>query len=293
MDYLEPIFTELEPPLLSLPLEFMVDDESANKWDEEFDIIARPLFDTNLVHDTEDIQETHPHIISARSYYQSVYYRLRFLNMKYAIEEIRDYANVRPGYIKYLLNYYALVTENVFNPLDATINHTLEYLKTYGGELFDLTKKSLPIEIGRFIMNKITLNPNTFYGCVSVIEHYKHNDLYTLLKSFENAIRERDRDRATGDINELSYLMDNIWKDSHKIGADKQAISCGISITLGIAGFLATSGLLGVGGLLAALGFVVADKGLDYYVSEKFAKVINKDNLYNIYDFRKRYPLVQ
>jgi hypothetical protein len=89
----------------------------------------------------------------------------------------------------------------------------------------------------------------------------------------------------------LDEILDNIWSDSHKIGGERQAISYGISIGLGVAGFFATAGLLGIGGLLASLGFVVTEKVLANHVSEKFAKMINQDYLYNIYDFQKRYPI--
>jgi hypothetical protein len=155
-----------------------------------------------------------------------------------------------------------LATENIFNPLDTSINHTLDYLKTYGGKLFDEINKPFPVEIGRYIMNKITPNSDTFYGCVGVIEYYKQNNLYLLLESFEKAIKERNRDKIIHDIDELNEMMDNIWRDSQKIGGKKQIVSYGISITLGVAGFFATTGLLGFGGLLAALGFIVADKKL-------------------------------
>jgi hypothetical protein len=92
----------------------------------------------------------------------------------------------------------------------------------------------------------------------------------------------------------LDIILDNIWRDANKIRSQKDAVSFGKTLVIGAAGFLATVGLFGLGGLLAGLGFSFGDKLLDFknsLISEKIVQLLNKDYLYNIYDFQQRHNI--
>jgi hypothetical protein len=183
LDYLEPIFSELQPPLLTTPAELYTDDASYDKWQREFHDLAIPTYYHHLIHEIEEMGETANYFHTLKSFRASAYLRLRLLNLNEVIDEINNYVNAIPEYVSWLLEYYAFATQHLFNPLWANQNYTLESLEFYGKMPQRSPKQQLPVEIGSYIMKKIAPSPQTYYGCVSVIEYYKQNELYKALES--------------------------------------------------------------------------------------------------------------
>jgi hypothetical protein len=121
-----------------------------------------------------------------------------------------------PEYVSWLLEYYAFSTDSLFNPLFANKNYTLETVNHYGAQPPTSPRGELPMEIGRFIMEKVTLHPQTSQGCINVIEHYKQNELYKLLNSLQQAVYARNKEMLFVNLRDLNEILDNIWKDAKK-----------------------------------------------------------------------------
>jgi hypothetical protein len=258
MDYLEPIFSELEPPMLTMPSNIYTSDENYDKWQEEFRNLAYPAYYHHLIHEVEEMGETEHYFRTLRLFRASIFFRLRLLNLQYGIDEVINYINSIPEYVSWLLEYYAFSTESLFNPLLANKNYTLETVNHYGAQPPSSPKRELPVEIGRFIMEKVTLHPQTSQGCINVIEHYKQNELYKLLNSLQQAVYARNKEMLLINLGDLNEILDNIWKDAKKIKNQKEGISYGKAIFLGIGGPILGYNLGDLPGLLASLGLGVA-----------------------------------
>ena len=77
LDYLDPILFELKPPILTVPLELYVDTDTAKQWDEEFNNIVTPAYDTYLVHHVLELGETASYLKSVKSFYRSQYLSIK------------------------------------------------------------------------------------------------------------------------------------------------------------------------------------------------------------------------
>jgi len=120
---------------------------------------------------------------------------------------------------------------------------------------------------------------------------YKDTDLYQLLSSMDKAVKEKNKDRLLEDSKNIDIVLENIWKDAYKLRIQKNVAAIGASLFLGVVGTLIAPDQL-YPGILASLGFTAADKLLeikDSVISNKIVKLLNKDYMYNIYDFRSRY----
>jgi hypothetical protein len=91
--------------------------------------------------------------------------------------------------------------------------------------------------------------------------------------------------------------MDNVWKDTGKVKIEREGIKDGISVTIGGVGGFASS-LVGaeptMTGLLAAFGFKAMDRALSRFemsIGDKLVRLLNKQYLVNIYDFKERHNL--
>ena len=58
MDYLGPIFSELEPPMLTMPSNIYTSDENYDEWQNEFRNLAYPVYYHHLIHEVEEMGET-------------------------------------------------------------------------------------------------------------------------------------------------------------------------------------------------------------------------------------------
>lgn len=295
LDYLEPIFTELKPPLhRAIALEHFTLDKTINSWREEFFTRANISYYKRL---REKLIRITPSDNEALSYIRTqsmLYAYLKFLKMDYAVDEISNYLIDDPGTACHLVAKYALILEPIFYTFHANCNLSLSTMKMY-----DLTPASqqitFPVEIGRYLMKKLVLYPSTYNGCIHVIQHYEANDLYRIVESLDRGIKNQNIDNIVKNAKELDAILDNIWKDAARLNLEKEGVHTGISLALGIVGDVATSMLGGFGGLLAKLGFKVAERWLemkDYAsLSDKIVRLINRDYLVNIYDFQQKYRI--
>ena len=152
-----------------------------------------------------------------------------------------------------------------------------------------------PVEIGAYIMSKITKNPQDYYGCVDVIEQYDQDDLYKILESLDTGLKRRKKGQVLDNFKQLGILLDNIWKDARNVNQRHTVTPwnvSGASITIGIAGSMfAEEAIIG---LLTSLGLPALGKLSDIIIrSKKVTKLINPDYIYNIYDFGEKHNIKQ
>jgi hypothetical protein len=294
LDHLQSVFEELRPPIITTPWNLFGSDAEYDRWINEFNDIAVAAYDNELWNRTQEAGERVQYFKSMRSYQASIYAKINWLKMEDAVEDIKNYIHFAPDYVISLLDYCGFLTENLYNPIRFNHNYSLETLKFYNSNFRAKpgSQFQAPVEIGAYIMKKITRNPQNYYGCLGVIDQYNQNDLYTLLESLDKGIRSKRKEQVLFDIQQVRMILDNIWKDADKINSNKDFTSWGIGLTIGIAGFLLTGGLSSFAtGLLASLGFTVTDKLLDSMVSKKVVRLLNRDYIYNIYDFKEKYSI--
>lgn len=294
LDHLDPILEELKPPMLQpIPLDKFANRKTWDVWHDEFDELASRSYLKFMYQRITSNGESRAYYSALMNNHAFTYGKLKMLKMDDIVAMISDTMISDPDMASGLFFAYSLLTGPQFEALPA--NYNLAFLKAQLLGAQDNKSSKYPVEIGSFLMKKMTLNPSSYYGCVSVIEQYKQNDLYKLLESVDKAIRDREQTKILSDINELGIVMDNIWKDAEKIKRTDEITKAGISIGVAAIGSFATS-LLGAGvgiteGALAGMGFNVADRLLEKFdssLSNKLLKWLNKDYMINIYNFQKR-----
>jgi hypothetical protein len=186
MDHFEPIFRELEPPeLLYMPHEALsIDSKTYDNFCEEFEALAGVNFYNSWNEYFENNAIPHNEYWSIMQHRRDTFAYMKILG----VEEVDNISNLMiddPVHADYLLAGYESLIEPIFDPLKATKNFILSEIRHYGlhalASRMPLSSQqrqyvqSHPVEIGRYIMKKIALNPSTYYGCIDVIQHYEQN----------------------------------------------------------------------------------------------------------------------
>lgn len=295
LDYLEPIFTELRPPVFAFtPLESLTDLKTWEKWRQEYFALASVTFDLGLAYQVHNMGESKEFYFNVRDACANAYAKMKLLKMDEVIEIISNLMIDNPKNAYSIFEKYFVILTPQFDSLKASCNLSLNHMKRFDINFKDKKDGVLfPVDIGKYVMKKLVQNPTSYHGCMNVIENYKQNDLYNLLSSLDTAVKGRDKDLFDKNTDDLNTVLDNVWSDAKKIEGQKENIRTGISVVLGIIGDLATSagGNLGI---LAGLGFNVADRKLEASnssISEKIVRGINSDFMVNIYDFTDTYSI--
>jgi hypothetical protein len=293
LDHLDQIFTELKPPMFTIPWDSFFDKDLYYLWRQEFVDMAYPSYATLKTHSIEAIKESDKYFDSVVRSHMSIYMQLKVLNWEEPLEYIRDYIYHDPKQVSFYFNYLNEILETIFDPFKASQNRSISRIKAYNGNLGNLSKHPPTVEIGRYLMKKLVRRPDSYYGCITTIEHYQDSDLYKLLASMTKGVKERKKESVLQSAKELETILDNLWSDAKSIDEQKKYISYGISLALGVGGFLAES-MIGSVGILTSIGFTVGDKLLDLKessIGQKITKLINKDYIYNVYDLQTKYRI--
>jgi len=153
-----------------------------------------------------------------------------------------------------------------------------------------------PCEIGKFLVKKLTFAPSSLRSCYELLDHFDSYDLQKILQTLNDGITLNHVDVVNKSAMELSKILDDIWKDP-TIPRKITAIKMGVPIMMAVAGYIA-GGPVGAagGGLLGDLGFQVADKIVATLfdsqttgLSERMAKLRMRSYQINVYDFKKKY----
>ncbi|MEM3159515.1 MAG: hypothetical protein QXJ74_01900 [Nitrososphaera sp.] len=302
LDYLDPIFEQLNPPLMqTVPYSAYTKDGDVIRWQEEFRALASISFAKHVEDSVrKQVGDSYDNAFQVTMLNrQSTYVRLKVLRQDDLLEWLSALMIDEPEIADIGLGAIAQATDPLFSGLRGNTNFSLKRVKAFGLDALGLPQTSsikYPIEIGKFLMQKIAINPSSYYGCLDVIEHYDKEQLYKVLQSLDKGVKEQMMDNVVSDVRELEDIMNNIWSTAQRIGKASKVIQGGFRIALGLAGLGLSSMVLPPAaspvGLLAALGVNVADqyfegKGL----GERIAKLLNKRYIATIYDFSQKYSL--
>ena len=289
LDYLQPIFNELKPPLLrGKPPDHFITKEDSNKNWEEFMTLGNIRYldhvenQLNMSGNSQMIKN----VIDKR---YGAFERLKILKMDKELEDLSNQMVDDPKKADSLFHYYITVLEPIFDALTPNQNLSLKRFNQLDMKISSKPNFQIP-EIGDYLMKKTLLNPSSYYGCIDAINQYKQNDLGKVMNSLTTAVKEHQTEEVIESTKELDIILDNVWNDASKLGKKKEYIRDGISVVLGLVGSMITPAMGGMG-LLAGLGFNVLDRRLEmknFSASDKIIKAINPDYLVNIYDFQQK-----
>jgi len=148
-----------------------------------------------------------------------------------------------------------------------------------------------PCEIGKFLIKKLTYAPLGLDACKELMYHYDAYDLRKVLRALNKAIVENHHEIVNKSEKELSEILDNVWNDK-TIPRRVKGLQIGIPLLMAAIGSVAAGPIGTMGGFLAGLGLNVAHKLIDLEtqgLSESLAKLKTKSYQVNIYDFQQKY----
>lgn len=304
LDYLQPIFDELKPPVLyALPTTSFVSEKIAMEYAAEFVELAGIRYHNELRYNvlkTGGSEQFFEGLFEGRG---NVFMELKILGLTKPIEEISKYLIDDPQHAEFLLNSYMMITSPIFDALTQNYNYSLRRINQFNmGKLTSMPNIRIP-EVGKLIMKKLVPNPTNYYSCIEVIQKYAENDLYELLSAFDNAIRKNQNEDLLKTKQELETITDNVWSDAKKMQSQINGVKSGLSFAFGLGGISATAAIQGtqslgpiaaLGGLIAGLGFNTIEHHFDIRessLSEKILKRLKPNYLVSIYDFNKKYKI--
>lgn len=298
LDYLDPFFQELKPPALQpLPTSIFGNEKEAERVFDQFIALANIRFKNWVKKVCEQHRMPHAFIL-AMSNYADTYMFLRL--GRYTVNE--DIENLMVDAPEKARTLFTICTRFIRLPISDPLcdlrNFTMEEIRESHALplVYRPHEIRFPCEIGKFILRKLTYAPYGLEACKQLIYHYDSYDLQKVAESLNEAIVRNNPDLINKNAEELSEILDNVWKDP-TIPRKIKGIKIGIPLSIAAIGYVAAGpiGALG-GGFLAELGFKVADKtagalfdGQTTGLSDRIAKLRTKSFQANIHDFKKKY----
>ncbi|TQD27920.1 hypothetical protein [Methanolobus vulcani] len=298
LDFLEPLLTELKPPIVQYDSLSVTGHELDKKNKIEFETLAEHGFNKFVMDATGAFGNSNiSYTLAKLEDYASRYSILKASGYEELADEIGTLMIIDPEKAHLYLTVYGFL---ISNPQKCLLKPICHYGEKFMGYVNDLEKQfdcepntsSVPPEIGKFLLNKITLYPETISGCTKVIQEYDDQDLYKIVNSLNEGVKRNKTDIIEEKSGDMSEILENVWNDSRKITRRADGIKFGISLSLGLIGGVA-EGVLG-SGLLASLGLKLSDTIIDMQnntVNEKIAKSVSPNHLVSIYDFKNKHSL--
>jgi hypothetical protein len=293
LDFLDPIFKELNPPyLLGAPIGVIGSMRDINKARacyfslgqiSFFEFLKRSSLQTGYTYAAETFKES-----LAKTF---VHLKLRDTVLARAVEDaLID--NPFQAFVSLCLYQRFISTPSTSLCFDLH-NFSLDTIKAASFlRLRHHTEKIyFPYEIGKILVRKLTYAPVGLEACREVIYHYDAYDLRRVLEAVNQAIASNSPDVLNKGVGELSEILDNVWRDK-TLPRRIKGLQIGIPLSMAAIGSVSLGPIGTIGGLLAALGYTVMDKLIDLGtdgLSEKIAKLSAKSYQANIFDFKKKY----
>ncbi|MBN2489023.1 MAG: hypothetical protein JXA98_08350 [Methanosarcinaceae archaeon] len=293
LDFLEPLFRELEPPAVIEPLDALIAERKREEYAIEFDKLTSFGFE-------DFVKGTYGYAGIGRAYlkqkmgsYLRSYAGLKFLgydDLVYEIEELM--ITNQPEALRRLIIFGNMLVRPSLSPLKEINNFNVEQfteLEELGGNYGFTPQTTIPNEIGRFILEKLVRYPENLNAFWDITQYYDDEELYKVLGALNDGVKKQNIDLIKDNQNDLSIIMENVWAETGKIKRNTKIARWSIGLGGGL-----SANLLGMGelGILAGLGISAADEiiGLNSdSVSEKIAKFISPNYLVALYDFKKKH----
>jgi len=297
LDFLNPIFEELNPPaMVPIPIDSYSSINQVKEDIVEFYTIANIYFKDILNEWGNSQGFSIEQLNKAYEDYCFDYIALKSLGYTEIVEQLEEMLLDDPYEAVDYFNLYAtLIVNPKTRAFKAIENFGINELKNHLIKSKEKTfeKHKIPCEVGKFILNKLTYYPESFEACKDVIGRYKQEDLYNLMESLDSGVKSNNLDLIKNNVSEINTVLDNIWNDftiKNKLFSTKFGISFGLAVVGNMAGGLPGLG----GGLLVGLGLNVVDKYVSIKsdsVSEKIVKHFSSNHLCAIFDFKKKYDV--
>lgn len=311
LDFLEPIFQELEPPIWLMDADRTIPLKEARKGIDEFSIWAKNTnFDNNFI-STAVKKHGFTERFATESLYGGLgqtYALLRYYGYTDIIEYIENqfvgiwssisYAE-RSRHAQAIVDTLKLCGKIIGEPLNPPFDHDRVFSLEYLGSLNNVvpsasqfTKGYKEYEVLRFLFEKLPKKtvpfPENLETCKEVIYRYEDEDLYKILEALSEEVRKRRAEEIVHKTHEVEQVLDNMWKDANKVGSWRKATRIGTEMA-----FTTSFSLLGgVYGLISSPGFTAVSEwlGIGNKVSKELIKKI-KPYMSLIFDFKQKYNL--
>ncbi|MDH5733884.1 MAG: hypothetical protein OEY88_08910 [Candidatus Bathyarchaeota archaeon] len=294
LDFFDPIFEELNPPLnLVVPLWVFGSEEEIQRCMHAFDALGNVKYFDFLKKLSQLIGSvTFGDYVSRHT----AAYTILKLGRYQIVEEIENLMVDDPVQAYELLMLSArFITSPIQHLRYDQKNYSFEVAKAAAQSLpavYQPQERRFPCEIGKFLLEgKLTYAPLGLDACKDVIYHYDAYDLRKLQESLNDAIVENHPDIINEKTEALSEILDNIWNDP-TIPRQVKNLRRGLLFSIAAIGS-ATSALTGSWeGFLAGLGFSVGAKYLDMKtegLSKALARFFARSYQANIFDFKQEY----
>jgi hypothetical protein len=300
LEYLDPVLSELRPPVVrAIPNAAVFDDASLRKTNLQFDTMANismwPLIRANLTNAGLD----HRHAEQNYDMIRSTYSMLKLLGYHKAVAEIdENMISDAPRAHRVLYLYNQFVQGPMFDPLKGIFCFSRDYIKDMkrvpGSETNSPTDQ-FPCEVGAFILSSLTLVPENMEACQNVIDRYEQEGVMRLVTDLSSAVADSKLDAMTSASAQLTSALQNVWDDLRNKNGTIAGVFHGMSLAMAAGGSAAGQLLAGspgsatAMGLLSGLGFQLLDRGAESASDGTAAKTLSKSYTISVYNFEKKY----
>jgi hypothetical protein len=306
LNFLDPIFTELNPPrdFVVQPLspqelgKFKLAHDTFQKLSQDKLKSSAELLSRNA-RKSGDIGPNATLNNTALEGFSYTYAALDCLGHQDVTSTIRDALVRNPREAVAVLRLYGtLIVKPNFDLLGAIQNVSRELIENpFLPKNMEAPKAAFDGlqlgEIGKFLMDKLAPYPSGFEASRAMCDRFDHNDLYRVMSSLKQAVEAADYSSIKNHSKQLSDILDKAW-ESNMI--DKRMKLSGIAILISLAFIGAAAARLtgDFAGVLPSLGFNLIDRYLGSrgeHLSEKVAKSLSPNYLVNIFNFKKDYKV--
>jgi hypothetical protein len=300
LDYLDPFFEELRPPVLyGIPISMIGNEDEFNNASKDYVRFATTKNTSGhsffgILRDAEYRLRT-PHFMEGEAKQGQIahfYLKKKCPELAYNLEQLLT-TDPKKAWVFIRTTYQFLIAPEI-NVIATQHNFSLNEYNDSNILPVQYRPKApfFPCEIGKFLIKKMpTYSPNELNACKQMMHLYQKYDLSKVQKALNEGIVTKDPDSLTSNVDQLSTILDNIWMDKTLPNRIK-GVRAGISISMAVIG--AVLGTLNsgptTGGFLAMLGYELADKLIDNKeekICEPIAKLTVKNYQANVFEFRK------
>jgi len=296
-EHLHPILEELRPPTLMESNAVNRDDPEDKLYYDEFMNEANKFFVSEMYR-----LYSHVSMLYAEKRindYATDYIILKKIGYHEIADEMLRYINHDPDIASaYFTVFGNLIAAPAANPLLPSYNAMVSYnFSDYEDDLTrlndhhkkivagDLKDKTIPGEIGHFIMEKTVPLSKSYEASIALMTRFDKEDLHNLMNSIKVGYQKSDNNIVQTTKKELSETFDNIWKEAKNISKTTKGIEVGFTISLMALGAALTLPIGGIGAL-AALGLQVGTNYLPASAN-KIANFFSPNYLVTINNFKK------
>lgn len=292
LKFLEPLFSELKPPLLIHKTDLFAQSEMSTNYLDEFNTLSQHGFSKDINAQASNVK-IHLKSTSLHKYTRD-YVILKILGYDELVDEIGTLMILDTEKAKQYFQVFGnLIVDPVINPLRPIYNFDRNQLtNVYNAESDPVSRvdEHIPYEVGGSLLNKMIHYPETLDGCIKVLQKYDDYELSKVRSALNEGIKKENADAIADNRTNISEIFDNVWADSAEVNTNSSLVNCGVTLNLALIGTLAT----GLPGILAGLGFQIVDKlwgCTGDHLSENIAKRVSPNHLVAIYEFKKKHGL--